>query len=271
MPLNPTGSPRSSGCSICTASWPACRPTDPPTGCMWLKAVNGSLRRAITSTMPASPPIAGNNSGTPPGIGSPPTAPPDEPFGNLTITVTPAGQVSIRLPTPLEHLANAPRGRYVLSGTAGFCYRRQQGGDAGDDLYPTGPVVGVDLNDGHLAVRRLDAHGNPAGPAGRIDFDITGTSARRDAQVRHALTCLIRYTRRHHITAIAVEDLNFADARPPGRETMGRGARGKRFRKTVSGIPTAVFRRRLVGMADRAGIQLFAVNPAYSSIWGAAP
>jgi hypothetical protein len=25
-----------------------------------------------------------------------------------------------------------------------------------------GPVVGVDLNDGHLAVRRLDACGNPA-------------------------------------------------------------------------------------------------------------
>jgi IS605 OrfB family transposase len=86
--------------------------------------------------------------------------------------------------------------------------------------------------------------------------------------VRHAITCLIHYTRRHHITAIAVEDLNFADARTTGRETMGRGARGKRFRKTVSGIPTAVFRRRLAGMAARAGIQLFAVNPAYSSIWG---
>ena len=244
------------------------------------------------------------------GIGSPRTAPPDEPFGNLTITVTPAGQVSIRLPTPLEHLANAPRGRYVLSGTAVFCYRGQQwaqritggnsvsytitrrpgragrylsaawsvpslpywvgkqGCDAGDDLYTTGPVVGVDLNDGHLAVRRLDAHGNPAGPAGRIDVDLSGSSARRDAQVRHAITCLIRYTQRHHITAIAVEDLNFADARTTGRETMGRGARGKRFRKTVSGIPTAVFRRRLAGMAARAGIQLFAVNPAYSSIWG---
>jgi IS605 OrfB family transposase len=144
----------------------------------------------------------------------------------------------------------------------------EQGCGAGDDLYTTGPVVGVDLNDGHLAVRRLDEHGNPAGPAGRIDFDIAGTSARRDAQVRHAITCLIRYTQRHHITAIAVEELNFADARTTGRETMGRGARGKRFRKTVSGIPTAVFRQRLAGMADRAGIQLFAVNPAYSSVWG---
>ncbi|WP_192579525.1 hypothetical protein [Mycobacterium intracellulare] len=32
---------------------------------------------------------------------------------------------------------------------------------AGDDVYASGAVVGVDLNDGHLALRRLDAHGNP--------------------------------------------------------------------------------------------------------------
>jgi IS605 OrfB family transposase len=235
---------------------------------------------------------------------------PDEPFGNLTITVTPAGQVSIRLPKPLEHLANAPRGRYVLSGVAVFLHRGEQwarrisGGNsvsytltrqpgragvyltaawavsalpywvgrddttAGDDVYATGPVVGVDLNDGHIAVRRLDARGNPVGAPGRIDIDLTGSAARRDAQVRHAITQLLHYTRRHGIGTIAVEDLNFADARTTGRETMGHGARGKRFRRTVSGIPTAVFRNRLAAMTTHAGIELLAVNPAYSSIWG---
>jgi hypothetical protein len=235
---------------------------------------------------------------------------PDEPFGNLTITVTPAGQVSIRLPKPLEHLANAPRGRYVLSAAAVFAHRGDEWAQritsansvsytlsrrpgragryltaswampsmpywvgrhdcaAGDDVYATGPVVGVDLNDGHLAVRRLDAHGNPIGAAERIDIDLTGSASRRDAQVRHAITRLLHYTQRHHITALAVEDLDFADARATGRETMGRGARGKRFRRIVSGIPTAVFRNRITGMAARAGIELLAVNPAYSSIWG---
>ncbi|MBS4730609.1 hypothetical protein MSM1_20570 [Mycobacterium sp. SM1] len=220
---------------------------------------------------------------------------PDEPFGNLTITVTPAGQVSIRLPKPLEHFANAPRGRYVLSGSAVFAHRcgewvqriigansvsyaisRKPGragvyltaswaiprapywagraaGAVGDDVYAEGPVVGVDLNDGHLAVRRLDAHGNPVGAPRRIDIDLTGSASRRDAQVRHAITALIKYTRRHGVATIAVEDLDFADARATGRETMGRGAAGKRFRRAVmSGMPTAVF----------------AVNPAYSSIWG---
>ena len=192
---------------------------------------------------------------------------PDEPFGNPTITVTPAGQVSIRLPKPLQHLANAARGRYILSGSAVFSHRGDEWA-AGDDVHTTGPVVAVDLNDGHLAVRRLDAHGNPIGAAERIDIDLTGSASRRDAQVRHAITRPLHYTRRHHITAIAVEDLDFADARATGRETMGRGARGKRFRKMVSAMPTAVVRNRLAGMAARAGIQLFAVNPAYSSIWG---
>jgi hypothetical protein len=233
----------------------------------------------------------------------------DEPFGNLTITVTPDGQVSLRLPKPLEHLANAPHGRYVLSGRAEFVYRADEWraritsgksmsyaitrkpGRAGryltaawactpttsdalwaqsprGDGHADGPVVGVDLNDGHLAVRRLDEHGNPVGRPERIVLDLSGSSARRDAQVRHAITRLLHYTRRHGVDTVAVEDLDFADARTVGRETMGRGSRGKRFRKTVAGIPTAVFRNRLTGQADRHGVRLFAVNPAYTSEWG---
>ncbi|MDT5279934.1 MAG: hypothetical protein QOJ20_1129, partial [Mycobacterium sp.] len=125
----------------------------------------------------------------------------DEPFGNLTITVTPNGQISLRLPKPLEHLANAKHGRYVLSGIATFSYRadewvaritggqsvsyaisRKPGrsgryltaswatqpqtsgvviGSLDADVFASGPVVAVDLNDGHLALRRLDEHGNP--------------------------------------------------------------------------------------------------------------
>jgi IS605 OrfB family transposase len=235
----------------------------------------------------------------------------DEPFGNLTITLTPDGEVSVRLPKPLEHMANATHGRYVLSGRPVFAHRggewvaRITGGKsvsytftrtpgragryltaswaqpaqpywvgvegcaaAADEVYAAGPVVGVDLNDGHLAARRLDGHGNPVGAPARIDIDLSGSSARRDAQVRHAITRLIHYTGQHAITAIAVEDLDFADARATGRETMGRGRHGKRFRRSVSGIPTSVFRNRLAAKTAAAGIQLFGVNPAYSSVWG---
>jgi IS605 OrfB family transposase len=232
----------------------------------------------------------------------------DEPFGNLTLTVTPDGEVSLRLPRPLDHLANASHGRYILSGKAVFSYRADEWraritggksvsytitrklGRAGryltaawavipetvDIRFETldsavracEPVVGVDLNNDHLALRRLDAHGNPVGRPARIDLDLTGSSARRDAQVRHAITRLIHYTARRGIEAVAVEDLNFADARAIGRETMGRGRRGKRFRKTVAGIPTAVFRGRLTAQAHRHGINLYGVNPAYTSAWG---
>ena len=182
----------------------------------------------------------------------------DEPFGNLTITVTPDGEVSIRLPKPLEHLSNARRGRYVLSGGAEFAYREHEWlaritsgksvsytvtrkpGRAGvyltaawaakpetsgtgpqtpdSQVRATGPVVAVDLNDGHLAVCRLDSHGSPAGRPARIEFGLTGSTARRDAQVRHGITRLIHYCRRHGTGTIAIEDLNFADAaRPAGR------------------------------------------------------
>lgn len=55
----------------------------------------------------------------------------------------------------------------------------------------------------------------------------------------------IRYSRSHGIETIAVEDLDFADARTVGRETMGRGSRSKPFRKSVAGTTTAVFRNRL--------------------------
>jgi IS605 OrfB family transposase len=233
----------------------------------------------------------------------------DEPFGNLTITVTPDEQVSLRLPRPLEHLATAPRGRYVLSSSAAFAYRGEEWraritggrpvsytitrkpGRAGryltaswacppttvdaicspglhGDVCALGPVVGVDLNDGHLAVRRIDKNGNPVGAPQRFDIDLSGSSARRDAQVRHAVTRLIRYAVRYRIDTVAVEDLDFADARATGRETMGRGSRGKRFRRSVGGIPTGVFRNRLTAQTHRHGMRLYAVNPAYTSVWG---
>ena len=77
--------------------------------------------------------------------------------------------------------------------------------------------MGVDLNDGHLAVRMLDGHGNPVGAPRRIWFEVSGTGKRRDAQVRHAITRLIRWCVAHGIDTIAVEALDFVDARRTGR------------------------------------------------------
>ena len=132
-----------------------------------------------------------------------------------------------------------------------------------------GRVLGVDLNVDHLAACVLDASGNPIGAPVTIAVETAGLRAsRRDGRVRAAITALLDLARQHHCSAVAVENLDFADVRATGRETLGRGARGKRLRRTVAGIPTARFRARLTGMAARRGIAVIGVDPAYTSRWG---
>jgi hypothetical protein len=218
-------------------------------------------------------------------------------FGNETIRVTPDGEVSLKLPAPLASLANAPHGRYVLASRVRFAHRGEQWADrisanqavahrihedpARGRWYLTaswtippvktvplatvraGGLVGVDTNADHLAAWRLDTHGNPLGAPRRFDYDLSGTAAHRDAQIRHALIRLLHWARRHHL-ALAIEDLDFT--RETTREKHGRR---KRFRTLVSGMPVARLRARLVSMAAQLNIPVVAVDPAYTSRWGA--
>ncbi|MDX3246269.1 IS200/IS605 family accessory protein TnpB-related protein [Streptomyces sp. ME18-1-4] len=218
-------------------------------------------------------------------------------YGNETIRVTPDGEVSLKLPTPLAYLANAPHGRYVLAAKVRFAHRGEQWRDrvaanravayrihedvqrgrwyltASWTIPPvrTVPlaaarangVVGVDTNADHLAAWRLDRHGNPVGEPRRFGYDLTGTAQHRDAQVRHALIRLLHWAKRHGL-AIAVEDLDFT-----AETTREKHGRKKRFRKLISGMPVARLRARLVAMAAELGITVVAVDPAYTSRWGA--
>ena len=134
----------------------------------------------------------------------------------------------------------------------------------------TGSVLGVDLNADHLAACVLDASGNPVGDPITIGVATAGlVTARRDGRVRAAVTALLDAAAYAGCVAVVIENLNFADARAAGRDTMGRGTRGKRFRRTVAGIPTGKFRTRLTAMAHRSGIAVIGVDPAYTSKWGA--
>ncbi|MBL3667653.1 transposase [Streptomyces sp. M2CJ-2] len=218
--------------------------------------------------------------------------------GNETIRVTPNGEVGIKLPKRLEHLANAPRGRYVLTGTATFRHRGQEWADrveanravayrirhdvSRDRWYldaswtrkdlpvtplntlRTGGLVGVDMNTDHLAAYRLDKHGNPVGEPRQFFYDLSGNADHRDAQVRHALTRLMHWARQTGVRAVAIEDLDFSEGK--SREKHGRK---KRFRQLVCGIPTGKLRARLVSMCAEAGLGVIAVDPAYTSRWGA--
>ena len=227
------------------------------------------------------------------------------PFGNYTITVDPYdGSVTLVLPRSLRRLANAPRGRYRLAGQVSFHHRRDEWVDraaahravrydisydarrdrwyldaswavpapaptALKDLTAAGAqALGVDLNADHLAAHVLDSHGNPVGRPHTIGLDLTGPAPRRDGRLRAAITTLVGLAKRYGCSVIAIEDLGFDEARAVGRETLGRGRRGKRFRRSVAGVPTARFRDRLRGMAYHAGLTVVAVDPAYTSRWG---
>ncbi|WP_234330314.1 hypothetical protein [Streptomyces acidiscabies] len=114
----------------------------------------------------------------------------------------------------------------------------------------------------------LDPHGNPVGEPHTIPLEPTGPASRRDGRLRAAISELLAIAREHDCVGIAIENLGFDDVRSTGRETMGRGKRGKEFRRTVTGIPTARFRERLRGMAYHQGLVVIAVDPAYTSVWG---
>jgi IS605 OrfB family transposase len=82
-----------------------------------------------------------------------------------------------------------------------------------------------------------------------------------DGQVAHGDCAAV-------VTAIAIEDLDFTDAKAACRENLGRAKKARRFRRTLHGLPTARFRDRLVQMAANAGLHVIAVDPAYTSRWG---
>ncbi|WP_409474166.1 IS200/IS605 family accessory protein TnpB-related protein [Streptomyces sp. HC307] len=219
-------------------------------------------------------------------------------YGNETLRITPEGRLSIKLPAPLKDLANAPHGRYVLTGTVRFAHRGTEWADrveanravayrihynparnrwyvtAAWQIPPTRTipldaaladgVIGVDTNADHLAAWRLDAHGNPVGSPRRFSYDLSGTADHRDAQVRHALTRLLHWAKGCGVAAIAIEDLDFT-----AEKTREKHGRKKRFRQLISGMPTSRLRARLSSMADATGIAIIAVDPAYTSRWGA--
>ncbi|MFF1899815.1 IS200/IS605 family accessory protein TnpB-related protein [Streptomyces sp. NPDC058206] len=219
-------------------------------------------------------------------------------FGNETIRVTPDGEVSVKLPVPLAHLANARHGRYTLTATVAFAHRGAEWADRIEanlavayrihldvergrwyltaswqrSVVQTIPLetarargmIGVDTNADHFAAYRLDRHGNPVGDPHRFPYDLSGTAGHRDAQIRHALTRLINWAVRAGVAAIGIEDLDFT-----AEKTRDKHGRRKRFRQLISGMPTGKLKARLVSMAAEQGLSVVAVDPAYTSRWGA--
>ena len=133
-------------------------------------------------------------------------------------------------------------------------------------------TLAVDLNSDHVACCVIDAQGNPVGRP----FDVAvlkeqdgecWTTGQKDANIRDVAQRIIAAALVHGCRSICVENLNFSKHRKRGRDSR---KFGKRTRKTVMGMPTAVFRDRLVAMAHNAHtpIWVIAVDPAYTSVLG---
>jgi IS605 OrfB family transposase len=232
----------------------------------------------------------------------------DKPWGNETIRWNPDEQwLEIKLPAPLSHLTNRPCGRYRLSCPVTFSYRGDEVGAQAatgavrydialdsasgrwylDASWRTpaqpapslgeirqAPVVAVDVNAGHLAAAVVAADGNILGAPVTIPLDLASLpAATRDGRLRAAISGLIATAKEYGARAVVIENLDFAQARAEGREQApdrpSRGRRGRAFRRAVSGIPTGKLRDRLVQMTHNAGLAVVAVDPAYTSRWGA--
>ncbi|MFE5088500.1 IS200/IS605 family accessory protein TnpB-related protein [Streptomyces mirabilis] len=219
-------------------------------------------------------------------------------YGNETIRVTPEGEVSIKLPAPLAHHANTRHGRYVLASKIAFAHRGAEWADRitanravayrihldvqRGRWYLTASwqrpavktipletarakgMIGVDTNADHFAAYQLDRHGNPVGDPHRFFYDLSGTAQYRDAQIRHAITQVLHWAKRCGVAAIAIEDLDFT-----AEKTREKHGRKKWFRQLISKIPTGKLKGRLVSMAAEQGLSIVAVDPAYTSQWGA--
>lgn len=129
--------------------------------------------------------------------------------------------------------------------------------------------LAVDLNADHLAGWILDPCGNPVGAPHTIPLALAGQPASvRDGRLRQAVAALAHLATASGCRSITIENLHFANARQAGRETLGRGRRGKAFRRTIAGLPTRQLRDLLAGMAANAGLWVIAVDPAWTSRWG---
>jgi IS605 OrfB family transposase len=225
----------------------------------------------------------------------------DELGGNLTIRVSKDGICSVLLPRPLRHLANT-KGRYQLDCLIKFHYREQdwrQNLTAGKafsyeiiyeptkkrwylsanwqvkseikpekleslglsaKLRPVHRGVGLDLNNDHLSIWLADESGNPVGDPLDIPLILKGSSSTRDGHLCQVIAQVIAFAKKHNTTRIYCEDLNFSDDKT--REKFGSK---KQFRNLIHSFPTAKFKNRLQAMCARAGLELVAVDPAYTS------
>jgi IS605 OrfB family transposase len=124
-----------------------------------------------------------------------------------------------------------------------------------------GGTIGVDLNVDHLTVTAVDRFGNLQ-DRWTEPFPAAGTDTRRaEAMIGDAVKRIVD-TAHDRGMAIACENLDFQRKKAGLRNVSKQHARG------LSGFGYIQFHARLAARCGRRGVELHAVNPAYSSVIG---
>ena len=144
---------------------------------------------------------------------------------------------------------------------------RGKGKRAAEAIAPTprfGGAIGADLNADHIAWCAIDRFGNPVKTSsGRIDLQMRGTSsARRAAIIGDACARLVEIARAAGLPLV-VEALDFKAKK---RELADKRRAG--YARMLSSFAYGQIQQALRRRAQRAGVELVEVNPAYTSIIG---
>lgn len=123
-------------------------------------------------------------------------------------------------------------------------------------------MLGVDINPDHLAWSLVTKHGNPV-KWGRIPLNLDGTVDQNLDRIGVAVRELVAVAVEHG-AAIACEKLDFTRARSGLRYLPARTAR------LLSSFAYGKVLSILASRAQREGVQIVPVNPAYTSVLGQA-
>jgi len=122
-------------------------------------------------------------------------------------------------------------------------------------------AVGVDLNADHIAWAEVNRHGNLT-DCGTIPVPVQDRSSEQtEAMFSDALKQITEHAGKTG-KPVVIEKLDFSGKKRNLSDT------GKKYSRMISGFAYALFYKLLLSKASREGVQVIAVNPAYSSVIG---
>lgn len=126
--------------------------------------------------------------------------------------------------------------------------------------------IGIDLNAESIDVIYIKCDGNPLSQDGRFvlfSFPLpTGTTGQKQAELRDIVADIVRIAECYECP-IAVENLDFSK-----KKSQLRHSGSRRYNRMLSGFVYDKFRACLMVRAEKRGIEVKFINPAFTSIIG---